>query len=559
VTDVPSFDLTTEPWIPVLDLDGRERVLTPLDVVEQADRLATIGGELPTTGYALTRLLLAVVHRAVQGPRDGDHWQQLWEEPGLPAGAVAEYLQRWRDRWDLLSPLSPFLQVAGLTAAKDGQAPWPLTKLIADVPNGAPLFTTRAGRALRRIDHAEAARWLVHAQAFDIAGQKTGVAGEPRKRMPNGNLNLGSTSWCGRLGGVLIEGPTLRDTLLLNLLPYRDEELPLGWGRPDDDLPTWEREPLRPGPEPDVFGQPRTRPVGPADVYTWPARRIRLVGDEGGVTGLVLTYGDPLAQQNAHTFEPMTAWRRNQAQEKALKQPLVYTPRRHSVERVFWRGLAALLPVAATTWIGRDAAESLPPATLGWLNVAQYRAWIDPALAVRTRVVGVVYGTNDSSVEEIVADQMSSRVALLRAGEGTLGEQAVVAVRRCEEAARALKNLAGNLVRAAGGDDEGPRARAEEIAFAALDAPFRRWVSGLEPGSDLGDVQQAWQVDVARIVRQLAEELVEQSGPAAWRGRMVQNRHVDAGLADAWFRAALRTALPLAYPDEPPAHRKEAS
>jgi CRISPR system Cascade subunit CasA len=234
-------------------------------------------------------------------------------------------------------------------------------------------------------------------------------------------------------------------------------------------------------------------------------------------------------------------------------------PRQHSVERVFWRGLAALLPVAATTWTGRDAAGSLPPATLRWLDVAHRQEWLDAALPVRVRIVGVEYGAQDSSVDEIMADQMSSRVAVLRADEGTLGEQAVVAVRRCEEAVKALKNLAGNLVRAAGGEDEGPRARAEEIAFAALDAPFRRWVSGLAPGSDLGDVQQAWQLDVARIVRQLADELVEQSGPAAWRGRMVQNRHVDSGLADAWFRSALRTALPLAHPDEPPAHRKEAS
>lgn len=555
MTDVPSFDLTTEPWIPVLDLDGRECLLTPLEVVEQANRLATIGGELPTTGYALTRLLLAVLHRAVQGPRDGEHWQRLWDEPGLPAGAVADYLQRWRGRWDLLHPLTPFLQTADLRTAKGEHSQ--LSKLIADVPNGAPLFTTRAGRSLNRIGHAEAARWLVHAQAWDISGIKTGVLDDARTN--GGRIYPLGVSWGGRTGGVLVEGPSLRDTLLLNLLPYRDEELSLGWGRPDDDLPAWEREPARPGPEPDAFGQPRTRPTGPADLYTWPARRIRLVSGEDGVTGVVLTYGNPLAQQNAHTFEPMTAWRRSPTQEKALKQPLVYMPRRHSVERVFWRGLAALLPVAASTWTGRDAADSQPPATLRWLDVAQNQEWLDPALPVRMRIVGVEYGAQDSSVEEIVSDQMSSRVAVLRADEGTLGEQAVVAVRRCEEAVKALKNLAGNLVRAAGGDGDGPRARAEEIAFAALDAPFRRWMSGLVPGSDLSVVQQQWQLDVARIVRQLAEELVEQSGPAAWRGRVVLGRHVDAGLADAWFRAALRTALPLAHPDEPSAHRKEAS
>ena len=39
-----SFDLTAEPWIPALGLDGRERVLTPLQLVEQAGGLSSIGG-----------------------------------------------------------------------------------------------------------------------------------------------------------------------------------------------------------------------------------------------------------------------------------------------------------------------------------------------------------------------------------------------------------------------------------------------------------------------------------------------------------------------------------
>lgn len=546
MTDVLSFDLTREAWIPVLDSTGRERVLTPLEVVEQAGELATIGGELPTTGFALTRLLLAVLHRSIEGPRDRDHWEELWNAPGLPADAVVGYLDRWRHRFDLLSPSTPFLQVADLHTAKGEHSG--LNKIISDVPNGLPLFTTRAGRALARIDHAEAARWLVHALAFDTSGIKTGVVGDPRVKGGRGYPD--GVAWAGNTGGVLVEGPTLRDTLLLNLLPYRDDELVLRWGAPTADLPVWERGPLGADVERDTDGTPRTRPRGPADLYTWSARRVRLVGNAAGVTGVVLSYGDRIEQQNAHTFEPMTAWRRSPTQEKARGEPVVYMPRQHSVTRVFWRGLEAMLPMAGTQSTGKDAAVSLPPAVLSWLAIAQYQQYLRPDVVVRTRVTGLVYGSQSAVVDELVDDQLAAQVAALRAGEGTAGEQAIVAVRRVEDAVKALKNLAGNLVRAAGGESDGARERTEETAFAALDLPFRRWVAALAPDSDLMAAQTNWQQQVARLVARLADELLDQAGETAWKGRPVLGRHVDSSLADAWFRAALRKALPLAFSTE---------
>lgn len=546
MTDVLSFDLTHEPWIPVLDLGGHERVLTPLQVVEQAGELSSIGGELPTTCFALTRLLLAVLHRAVGGPRDREHWAELWAEPDLPVDAVADYLDRCHDRFDLLSPLVPFMQVAELRTARDEYSG--LNKVIADVPNGLPLFSTRSGRGLDRIDFAQAARWLVHVHAYDLAGIKTGVMGDPRTKQ--GKSYGDGVAWLGNTGGVLVEGPTLRDTLLLNLLPYRDDELVLRWGRPADDLPVWERAPLGPDVERSGDGQPRRRPTGPADLFTWQSRRVRLNSRGDGVVGLVFTYGDRLDQLNAHTFEPMTSWRRNPDQEKANNGAVIYTPRRHSVSRVFWRGLEALLPVAVPSTTGKNAAVSLPPANLAWIAVAQQQEYIDPALIVRTRVTGLLYGPpgQNTKVDELVDDQLSARVAALRSGEGTVGEQAVVAVRRAEDAVKALKNLAGNLVRAAGGESDGVRGRTEETAFAALDSPFRRWAAGLLPDSPLAAVQADWQRQVARLVTRLADELLDQAGEAAWKGRVVLGRHVDSGLADAWFRAALRTALPLAFP-----------
>lgn len=69
-----SFDLTTEPWIPVLRLNGEHAELSLRQVFEEARKLRRIVGDLPTQEFALLRLLLAVAHDALDGPRDTAHW-----------------------------------------------------------------------------------------------------------------------------------------------------------------------------------------------------------------------------------------------------------------------------------------------------------------------------------------------------------------------------------------------------------------------------------------------------------------------------------------------------
>lgn len=535
MTDLPSFDLTAEPWIPVVGLDGAVRELSLVEVVARADECVSIGGDLPAQGFALTRLVLAVLHCAVRGPQDRADWAELWQSPGLPVDDVARYLASWRHRFDLLHPETPFLQVAELTTAKGEFSG--LEKLIADVPNGHPFFTVRAGRAVRSVSYAEAARWLVHAQAFDPSGIKSGAIGDDRVKGGRG-YPIG-LAWAGNLGGVLLQGRTLRDTLLLNLLPY-DGPL-VGWGSPEADLPVWERPPLTAAVE-----RFKGSPEGPADLYSWPSRRIRLRADAGRVTGVLIANGDPLPVQNAHTFEPMTAWRRSQAQEKKLGRPLVYMPREHAVDRAFWRGLAALLPTGSAQ--RSEVANMLPPASTEWLAELQVHGLVPPDYVVRPRAVGIVYGSNNSVVDELIDDELSLAVAVLHSERRALGLTARDGVAAAENAVRALGTLARHLQEAAGADGEGPGERARELGFAALDFPFRRWVAALRSDSDLVAVETDWHRQVRRIVRGLADELLEQSSEAAWVGREVNKRHLDSARAHIFFSRALAEAIPRAFP-----------
>ena len=97
---------------------GRNGNESILGVLEHAPHFMTIGGEVSTQAFAITRLLLAFLHRALDGPADQHDWEQLWAADELPMDAIRAYADRVRHRFDLFDTVVPFFQVAGLRTAK---------------------------------------------------------------------------------------------------------------------------------------------------------------------------------------------------------------------------------------------------------------------------------------------------------------------------------------------------------------------------------------------------------------------------------------------------------
>ncbi|GAA1330220.1 type I-E CRISPR-associated protein Cse1/CasA [Saccharothrix algeriensis] len=528
-----SFNLIDQPWLTVRTVGGDPAELSLVGVFENAHRLAGLTGDVPTQVFALTRLLLAVLHGAVDGPGDLDEWEQLWLQDELPHREVRAYLERHRARFDLFEERTPFLQVAGLRTQKGEVSE--LNKLIADMPNGHPFFTTRGGRV--SLSYAEAARWVVHCHAFDPSGIKSGAVGDDRVKSGKG-YPIG-TGWAGYLGGVLPEGPTLRDTLLLNLIPSLTESMQ----RSASDLPPWERSPL--GAREDDLAD---RPAGPVDLYTWQSRRLRLVREGGRVTGVLICNGDRITPQDKHGLEPHSGWRRSKAQEKKLRANLVYMPREHEPQKAVWRGLQAMLPGAVRAQDG-EAAQFLAPRVLEW--IAEVEQVIGGDFPVRLRTFGMSYGAQSATTTDIVDDVLSLRVVLLRAQDAQLARTAVTGVRAAEEAAQALGRLAENLAVAAGAgkyEREAPRTRATELAYAELDPLFRTWLRTLRPNTDPVAAATQWHCAADRAVRALGADLLRQAPMKAWSGRTAGGRLVTSAHADRWFRIALRAALRYAYP-----------
>ncbi len=541
---VPSFDLVSRPWLPVQRLDGTTAELSLREVFAGAAGLRRLVGDVPTQEFALMRLLLAVLHDAVEGPAELEDWEDLWDDPNS-FSPVGPYLDRHRERFDLLHPATPFFQVADLRTEKEEVAS--LNRLVADVPNGDPFFSMRMP-SVDRLPFAEAARWLVHAHAFDTSGIKSAAAGDSRGR--SGKVYPLGTGWSGGLGGLLAEGDNLRATLLLNLVAADTD----GVRFQDEDRPAWRRGPYGPEQDPEV-ADPSLRPSGPRDLYTWQSRRIRLHHDGSAVTGVVLSYGDPLAARDQRSAEPLTGWRRSRPQEKKLGRVPVYLPRQHDPARSAWRGLPALLESRVGRTAGKvgEPAEFQSPLVLEWVARLANERILESRQLIRARTVGAVYGTQQSVIDEVVDDGITLAVVLLHENDPRYGQKAVSAVESSDNGVQALVQLGADLAEAAGAEADGPRASAAERGYAELDGPFRLWLKDLGLSADPEQALVEWQQQARNILVALGAELVDTAPQAAREGRVVPGRGggriwLNDALAYQRFTFALAKALPPATP-----------
>ena len=543
----PEYNLLDEPWIPVRLLDGTIADVGLLELLRRTTDIADLACELPTQSIAIQRLLLAVAYR-VATPLDAHDWARQWDE-GAPTEQMIEYLEQWRDRFYLFGGRFPFMQVADLRTEKDEEKT--LDAVVACVPKEEKrLFSTRQGSGVAQLSPSDAARWLVHAQAYDPSGIRSGAIGDSRVKGGRG-YPIGP-AWCGHLGLVWLKGKDLDETLVLNLIPadaaeLRGVESSTEWG-----TCSWED----PEPESAVRGDySLLNPSGtPRDIsiprlLTWHSRRVRLVGDSTGVRGVVLAQGDKLSPQEMRLYEPQSLWRYSTEQSKKCKQD-VYMPRKFKPERALWRNLPGTLPTP-TMIEGADKQlkrRFLPSATLSFHYQLENDSVVTtyPKL-VRIQAVGVVYRSEETEIEDVYSDELALPVAAIRAERHALAVVIDQQVRLTEDVAGAVGTLAANLALAAGegGKGDGARDRAKERFFAVVDDPFRAWLARVDGNEDARDVGQCWEDSLRRYALAIQNELVACASSSAIVGRYIGKEYLNVGIAENYFRAALNKRLPV--------------
>lgn len=522
------FNVIDQPWILVKDVDGALKTVSMRELFKSAHRYECLAGELPSQDFAVLRILLAVLYRvfdAEDHDSPTEEWGEIWERSDLPVDEISEYLDKWYDRFYLFDDAQPWLQVADLESISGSTKPVDL--LIPDCPIEGGLFSMR--RDYESITPAEAARWLAHCHAYDISGIKTGAVGDGRVKGGKG-YPIG-TGWAGWLGGIVVTGNNLRETLLLNLVFDRKHD--------ERDVPIWEEPPLTSAP------RENAQVYGPVALFTWPQRRIRLFQNSAGnVSDILICNGDPIAYQFQDSNEVMCGWRLSTPQSKKFGQD-VYMPRQFDPSETLWRGFNALLPTSKADASNEDFKSC---AVIEWSANLALDDILPKTQVTKIKTVGAVYGPQSASWEEIFSDELAFNVLIASSESNRTKEVVYLAAERAAEAAKILGRLGGNLAIAAGGDPDSASTDARSFGFSELDNPFRNWLADFSPSGDVNEQLAAWTSKVYRLIRNLAAQLVENASPEAWVGRSVtQNnttRVYSTGQAEVWFHHALQKALP---------------
>lgn len=515
------FSLLDDPWIQVVDSEGGLHLVGIRDIFAGEVKAVGIQGDSAAQDYAILRLLLAIFWRAHRDEANvsagktfnfADWFQRTRKR--LRKGsdkAALKYLDGYLDRFELLDSPTPFMQVAGLHV-KSGEVKH-ITTIVPE--SQGDYFAMRAGKARDALTFAEAARWLVYAQAFDYSGIKPGAVGDSRVKGGKG-YPIG-TGWAGITGGTVVVGESLLDTLILNTV---QESL-----IHPDDRPVWERTPD--GPDVRSTVGEKDVPQGPADLATWQSRRILLHHDGEKVIGVMLCNGDRIPEAGANVFgDPMTPYR--YSKNKSKRNLDVYYPRPYDVERTMWRSLEPL--VVAETDGGFEDKEKAPkrPKTLSSLaELSQQIEGLPKALNVE--LCSVEYGPQSSSVATTYAARVSLPVIVLMESSVYLRTEIRAVASATTNAAVALGRFAGNLLVAAGGDYEFKTVATDRV-LAELEPLFNEWLGGIanlpeeaanaESEAAKNAIKQ-WQQTVRAAVNEHARVLLRGAGPKAFAGRVI--------------------------------------
>jgi CRISPR system Cascade subunit CasA len=423
LSEQKSFNLTQEPWIPVVGQDWQRRQISLVELFETWATLKEIQADNPPTTLALYRFLVAILHRAYQGPRDEAHWEEIRDDDGK--GAIA-YLHANQDCFDLLHPERPFMQDAALNiemAAEIYQA------YVVHGNNTSTVFCHEHQWSSASLSVEAAARLVLRLQLFDVGGRKTGssVSAGVIPTMDAAN--------------VLVRGKTLQETLLLNLMQYNFQQ-----GIPSvvhgDDLPAWERG-CKPAAE--------RIPAGYIDYLTYQWRRVRLFFENGQAVKVAFHAGDRLPKE----ISP-TGWECGIAYVKNKKG--LFTVRLN-LSRSLWRDSAAFL---------QSSEVSSCPRIVEWLAVLQDEDLIDDRL--KLQVLGLT--VDNAKPLGWTSEQFSAPIAYLK--ERPLWEALVDALRVVETNQQVFRSFQGSPYHALAKELNHPDAG----SFAkSLDGESRYWAT----------------------------------------------------------------------------------
>ena len=516
---IPEFNLIYEPWIAVRAADGSSKEISLLELFKGSVQYQSLAGEIPAQNAAVLRLLLAILHGALEGkdiegePFSDDSeeqiddaldlWANIWQS-GFPYSRIEAYLTKYKERFYLFHPTTPFYQLAELEKRDDAFGPFNISKLIGDLAesdNKKRLFAARSGEGKDSISYSEATRWLLYYISYAETFGKIEAKGKKGKQDPS--VGVG---WLGKLGVVFALGNNLFETLMLNLVLFNRDEEP--WG---DGKAVWEK------PVNNAERNAISLPDSQAELLTLQSRRILLKRNNGRVDAFKFISGDFCSSEEAFS-EMMTVWKYTKLPGEKVEH---YRPKTFQPSVQVWRDFASLMAQ-------NDAERRRIPGVVWWLKYLIGKKRLPAASFIKFYTVGVVYGNMQAFVTDEFSDSLSFNAALLSEFNHYWITVIIDELSTTDKLVKEVGALAQNIAKASGVKDgnaewnHGASARedAKMTAYYMLDPYFRSWLESIDPAADEidGKINEWWETAKA-IIRTLGSELISNCSPQALIGR----------------------------------------
>lgn len=497
------FCLLDEGWIKVLDEDFHIKEVSLCELFANAHRYQRLAGETATQDAAVLRVLLAIVltvfyRTDADGYEDNvldydepeeeilNRWKKYYDKGRFCERAFSAYLERYRERFYLFHPEFPFWQVPDLILGTYG-TDCPVKCILGNIKESISSLTKHHfsvidSKYIQSIKFPEVTRWLIHLNAYHGTIKRTKPAPGTRDDVKFG--------WLGQIGLIYVNGGNLFEQILLNLCALRDGET--AWENPN---PIWEQQEID-----TRRGIKISMPDNLPQLYTIQSRRIKLVREGKEVTQFSFMGGDYFESENDIT-EQMTLYKEKEG---------YCLPQNHSREKYAWREFSSLFK-----------GDRVPGIVL-WLTVLKREKFINNGVLITYHMVGMKYIGQPTyrSWGDIIDDSLSMSAEFL----SELGEPWIVRVKnqveKCEGVAdKQLDFFANNMVKAIykveekrGGDF---RKKVNAIKkslvtqyFFLINNPFREWLAGISPETDMDDKEYAWERESYKYAKQVVDEYI---------------------------------------------------
>ncbi|MDF7639259.1 type I-E CRISPR-associated protein Cse1/CasA [Lactobacillus sp. ESL0791] len=541
------FNLTTDPWIKVIDADtNQELKVSLIDLFKNAHRYRQLAGEMRVQDLAIMRLLLAILTTVysrfnadgnlydwlaggtdkfqsdAELDEDCDEedmaedtlltWKELYQK-GQFSDLVIKYLEYYSDRFDFFGK-HPFYQVTkdeydSLVPANKAVAKGTgvvtvkqINRQISESNNSPALFAPKSGEYKNEVELDELVRWLIAYQNYTGVTDKTKINASEKFSV--------SPGWLYKLNPVLVSGKSIFDTLMLNLVLYNQADQKLALQKP-----VWEFASAK------AYVSERRKgnlPDNIAELYTSWSRVLHIEWDEKGQP-TIFSAGLPKIENTNALIEPMTVWR----QDKKTNEYRPAVRGLQTLGKAMWRNFGNYVDV-------NKENDTNEPGIIKWLRLLKEDGAIPRTKLLTLTSIDLIDDGNATSQSPVaeVYDDMSVKINVLfdtsKINNWPIRIEGVIDT--TQEIGTDFWQFARDIGAIRGFQKDGLKEYANRLStefYYGLNEPFKHWLANLTDQDERDQQVIIWENRLRSYAFKEGQKVVDTSSPRDIKGITDEN------------------------------------